>query len=124
MKKLSVSKSDYSTHSVLSTGRWYKIKVNEDGIYKLTYTQLKQMGFSNPGNVCVYGNGGGMLPLNVFKPRPDDLHEKMLLYMRMVAMTGVIFYSLARARMFGTLIIIKSISIAANTNLRTIIITF
>ena len=35
----------YATQSVLNTGKWVKIRVKEDGIYKLTATELKKMGF-------------------------------------------------------------------------------
>jgi hypothetical protein len=48
-------------NSVLNSGYWYKIKIEEDGIYKLTYQQLKDLGIANPGNLRIYGNGGNML---------------------------------------------------------------
>ncbi len=78
-KTLKVAKS-ISQHSVLSSGKWYKIKLNEDGVYKITYSQLKSMGFENPGNIRIYGNGGGMSPLKVNGKRPDDLRENAILY--------------------------------------------
>jgi hypothetical protein len=61
--------------SVLATGKWYKIKIYKDGIYKLTYDDLEKIGLSNPQNIRVYGNGGKMLPLMNGDPRPDDLQE-------------------------------------------------
>jgi hypothetical protein len=69
-----------SAHSVLQSGKWYKIKVKKDGIYKLTYAQLKKIGIANPGNIRVYGNGGGMLPKLTNISRPDDLTENSIYY--------------------------------------------
>ncbi|MCF0197911.1 MAG: type IX secretion system sortase PorU [Bacteroidaceae bacterium] len=48
-------------NSVLSTGKWVKISVTEDGIYQLTDAALRKMGFANPANVRLYGYGGHRL---------------------------------------------------------------
>lgn len=48
----------YAAHSVLSEGKWVKISIKEDGIYSLTRTSLKKMGFQNPEKVHLYGYGG------------------------------------------------------------------
>ena len=47
----------WAAHSVLREGRWVKISVAEDGIYKLSDSQLRSMGFA-PQRVRVYGYGG------------------------------------------------------------------
>ena len=52
------SSSDYASKSALSEGKWVKISIKETGFYKLTYSELKKMGFSNPENVSVHGYGG------------------------------------------------------------------
>ena len=54
--------SRYADHSVLSTGRWVKIHVTEEGIYRLTPSYLSSLGFSDPTRVRVYGYGGRILP--------------------------------------------------------------
>ncbi len=64
--------------SVLSSGKWYKIKILHDGIYKLTFEDLRTMGFSDPSAVRVFGNGGTMLPLMNSEPRRDDLVENSI----------------------------------------------
>lgn len=66
---------DFTGSSVLSAGRWYKIKIYQSGIYRLTYQDLTELGFSNPGNISLFGNGGRMLPLINGVPRNDDLVE-------------------------------------------------
>lgn len=48
----------YANASKLSSGKWYKIKVSESGIYKLTYSQLVEMGFSNFSSIGIFGYGG------------------------------------------------------------------
>ncbi len=37
---------DYADNSVLDKGDWFKIKVNKGGVYKLTYSQLKEIGYN------------------------------------------------------------------------------
>ncbi len=65
----------FAQNSVLSQGKWIKIKLEEEGIYKLTHNKLKDYGIDNPANVRVYGNGGKMLPELNNLPRKDDLQE-------------------------------------------------
>nr|WP_233545663.1 type IX secretion system sortase PorU [Parabacteroides sp. AM08-6] len=65
--------SRYTTESVLNTGKWVKIRVAETGIYKLTFSDLQKMGFSNPDKVSVYGYGGWPLEENFSLPYSDDL---------------------------------------------------
>lgn len=48
----------YANTSKLSSGKWQKIKVAESGIYKLTYSQLVEMGFSNFSTIGIFGYGG------------------------------------------------------------------
>ena len=48
----------WAASSVLAAGKWVKISLKEDGIYHLTNSQLRSMGFSNPQNIRVYGYGG------------------------------------------------------------------
>ncbi len=61
--------------SMLAYGNWFKIKVPETGIYKLTYGQLSSIGLSEPANVKVYGWGGACLPENSTLGEQDDLPE-------------------------------------------------
>ena len=65
--------SRYTSKSVLSEGRWVKISVDKTGIYKLTYAELRKMGFSDPAKVSVHGYGGWLLDENFSKPYIDDL---------------------------------------------------
>jgi hypothetical protein len=69
----------HKSTSVLATGKWYKIAVQETGIHKITYDDFVQMGFDpaafTSGMIRVYGNGGGMLPESNASPRVDDLRE-------------------------------------------------
>lgn len=63
----------FATNSVLRSGKWIKIKVDTTAIHKISYSQLIDMGISNPENIRVYGSGGGMLPKMNFGDQPDDL---------------------------------------------------
>lgn len=73
-KILNATNHTYTSNSVLATGRFVKIKVSENGIYKLTYENLTSMGI-NPANVRVFGYGGAVLDQNFSTPKIDDLPE-------------------------------------------------
>ncbi|MBB4805960.1 hypothetical protein HNP38_001232 [Chryseobacterium defluvii] len=55
-----------TTTNPLSSGNFYKIKVDKSGIFKITSQFLRDIGINpasvNPKNLRVYGNGGIMLP--------------------------------------------------------------
>ena len=51
----------FATESKLAKGKWVKIRVEENGIYELSYDELREMGFANPENVGIYGRGGKQL---------------------------------------------------------------
>lgn len=72
------STQSYASNSVLSAGSWYKIKIQNDGIYKLTYSQIKDMGFDDPENIKIFGNGGDQLPYMNAEERYDDLQENAI----------------------------------------------
>lgn len=68
----------YAAHSVLSTGRWAKIRVPETGIYQLTDAVVRQAGFQDPSKVRVYGYGGALQPERLtadYLSATDDLQE-------------------------------------------------
>ena len=69
-------------NSVLATGDWYKIAVEENGIHQITYNDLQAMGIDlsslNPRNIRLYGNGGGMLSESLTDFRHDDLVENRI----------------------------------------------
>lgn len=67
--------SRYASESVLNSGKWVKIQVAEDGIYKLTAADLKKMGFSNLDKVAVYGYGGWPLDEDFSITYIDDVPE-------------------------------------------------
>jgi hypothetical protein len=69
----------FTTNSVLETGDWYKIAVFKDGVFKLSYQFLKDLGFDidnlNPNDFKLYGNGGKMLPELNSNFREDDIQQ-------------------------------------------------
>jgi hypothetical protein len=50
--------SRYARTSALAEGKWVKVSISETGFYKLTYADLKKMGFASPEKVSVHGYGG------------------------------------------------------------------
>lgn len=69
----------YNDNSVLSTGKWVKIKVEKEGVYQLTPSLIKQWGFSDINKIKIYGYGGRILPqlidFNETNAPIDDLVE-------------------------------------------------
>ena len=63
----------YATHSVLSSGRWVKIKVGATGYYQLTSSLVRQAGFSDLSKVKIYGYGGNLVNE---KLEAKDLYEQ------------------------------------------------
>ncbi|MDR0749679.1 MAG: type IX secretion system sortase PorU [Tannerellaceae bacterium] len=67
--------SRYAGGSVLSAGKWMKIKVEQTGIFKISYDHLRKMGFADPSRVSVHGYGGWPLSEDFSPAVPyiDDL---------------------------------------------------
>lgn len=68
----------YAKHSVLSDGKWAKIRIPESGFYELTPELLQQAGFGDPEKVKVYGYGGARQPEKIsasYVADNDDLSE-------------------------------------------------
>ena len=64
----------YADQSVLSSGKWVKIRVGESGVCRMTFEQLSEAGL-NPSQVRVYGYGGAMLKQDFTKTKIDDLPQ-------------------------------------------------
>ena len=65
--------------SAMASGDWYKVGLPETGIYKLTYSDLSDLGINvssiDPRQIRIYHNGGGVLPEMNAVSRPEDLVE-------------------------------------------------
>jgi len=72
----------YAMNSVLAVGDWYKVYTKENGIYKLTYDDLRNLGISmnglNPDMIRIFGNGGDLLNEAAGTERIDDLAENAI----------------------------------------------
>ena len=70
------------TNSVLATGSWYKFKVNETGIYRISKSFLSDLGMNtnnlDPRKLKIYGHGGKPLPLIVGVSNEFDLPENAI----------------------------------------------
>lgn len=74
---LALSFAAAAQNSVLREGRWFKISVERNGVYRLTPDQLNRMGFGriDPRQIRIFGFPTGMLPQSNATPRPADLVE-------------------------------------------------
>ena len=73
------NRKTYVENSVLDSGKWYKMSLPSTGMYKITYSELAEMGLPvasiNPKNIRIYHNGGGVLPMLNSAERHQDLVE-------------------------------------------------
>jgi hypothetical protein len=78
-----LKKPIYAANSVLANGNWIKIAVTQNGIYRIDFALLRNMGINtdqiDPRNIKLYGIGAGMLPQENSKARIDDLQEMAIL---------------------------------------------
>lgn len=65
----------YAQHSKLASGKWVKIRVKDEGVYQLSSSALKKMGFTNPDKVSLYGYNLPVLPETYIEDIDDDLTE-------------------------------------------------
>lgn len=66
--------SYYTDSSLLSSGKWVKVKVSSTGMQEITFDRLRALGFSDPSKVAVYGYSGVDLGNYDFSTsKPDDL---------------------------------------------------
>lgn len=66
---------EYVQSSILSTGRWFRIAVTADGIYRISYETLKNLGLENPTYPKLYSNNQGQLSYYNDNAGADDLKE-------------------------------------------------
>ena len=75
---------DYVSSSILgsTTGKWYRISVGKDGIYKIDKSFLEACGFNttnlNPAHIHIYGNGEGVIAEANSSPITDDLAQNAI----------------------------------------------
>ena len=66
----------FTNSSVLAEGEWYKVKISNDKVYRLSYQFLSDLGVNvaalNPNQLNVYGHPGGMLPIENNAELPGD----------------------------------------------------
>ncbi|WP_290663054.1 C25 family peptidase propeptide domain-containing protein, partial [Ignavibacterium sp.] len=71
------------TNSVLANGKWVRFETPEEGIYKITRSQLSSFGIDpntvDPRTIKIYNNGGKILPELQSAPRPIDLVENAIM---------------------------------------------
>lgn len=76
---LSIAQTTSATQSVLRSGRFYKLEIREEGLYRLDRAYLESIGINvasvNPRRIKIYQNGGEELDTRLSTPRPADLKE-------------------------------------------------
>lgn len=65
----------YAESSVLSSGKWFRMAVTTDAVYRIDYSTIRSIGLDNPTNPRIYGNNCGQLSYYNDDASPDDLRE-------------------------------------------------
>ena len=72
----------YKGSSVLASGKWYKISVQQAGVYKVDIALLNKLGINtsnlSSASIRLFGNGGAMLPEACIGAVTDDLPENAI----------------------------------------------
>lgn len=72
----------YPDHSKLASGDWFRFTVPQDGVYKLSYAFLQQLGVDvedlASDAINIYGNHAGMLPFKNLPLLPTDLLQNAI----------------------------------------------
>lgn len=72
----------YVPNSELSMGNWYKFFINESGVYRITYDDLKNLGVNmsriDPDMIRIFGNGGKLLSEIAGNNPHDDIVENAI----------------------------------------------
>ncbi len=63
----------YAEHSLLATGRWYRIPVATTGVYKITTGEVAALRGVRCAEIALYGDAGGMLSANNTIIYTDDM---------------------------------------------------
>ncbi len=73
---------EYAGNSVLAQGTWYKVCLDQTGIYRLDFEDLEALGMNMGGlqkaGIRLFGNGAPMLPEDNAAFRDDDLKENAI----------------------------------------------
>lgn len=69
------ARAQHVAHSVLATGRWWKLDIGQTGIYRLATSDLASLAGQRVADIALYGHPGGTLDPTNGNPRPDDLEE-------------------------------------------------
>lgn len=83
-----LSPETFANTSKLATGNWAKIEVSESGMQFISNATIKNLGFTDPDKVNVYGFGGRVLPEMLYDSMPDDLP----LIPSIKTPTGIVFF--------------------------------
>lgn len=65
----------FASSSKLAVGRWVKVGIGGSGVYEISHSTLKAMGFDDPEKVGVYGRGGRQLNMNFFDATGKQLYN-------------------------------------------------
>lgn len=64
---------EYVNSSALSSGTWHKVRIINEGIYRIDYDDLSELGLTPGNEVALYSNNSGLLSYYNDDPHPDDL---------------------------------------------------
>ncbi len=69
------TRESFAESSVLASGKWFKMAVTGDGVYRINYSRLVSMGLEDPSDPAIYCNNQGQLSYYNNDPGADDLTE-------------------------------------------------
>lgn len=90
----------FSRRSLLSDGKWIKVKVCRSGMQAISFEQLREWGFDKPSKVAVYGFGNAELAGRT--SFADDIPDDLVPTATLTTADRIIFYGEATTRLRAT----------------------
>ena len=72
------SEVKFASSSRLNEGNWVKVAVPATGVCRISYDELRDMGFTAPDQVAVFGRGGQRLDSNFTDANGNTMYSDAL----------------------------------------------
>ncbi|MBS3807710.1 MAG: type IX secretion system sortase PorU [Bacteroidales bacterium] len=63
VKKSLTAQEEAVASSVLDQGQWIKLRIDKEGIYRIDYSTLEDLGMRDASSLALYGNSSGLLDI-------------------------------------------------------------
>lgn len=88
VKKSVTAQEEAMASSVLDQGQWIKLRIEKEGIYRMDYSRLEDLGMRDASSLALYGNSSGLLDI-ANDTTPEYRLEPIPIYLEKVRMESL-----------------------------------